>query len=48
MIACMSGLAAFKARRVSRPFMPGIMTSSSTMSGGSPCFTDASNSSPRE
>ena len=48
MMTCRSGLAAFSARSVSRPFMPGIITSSSTMSGGSPCLTDASISSPRE
>src|SRR5438874_8990 len=48
MIACISGFAALSARSVSSPFMPGIITSSSTMSGGSPCFTEASSSSPRE
>ena len=48
MMTCRSFLAARSARNVSRPFMPGIITSSSTSSGGSPCLTAATISSPRE
>ena len=38
---------ALSARSVARPSRPGIMTSSSTTSGASLCFIDASSSSPR-
>ena len=48
MITWTSGRAAFTARSVSSPSMPGIMTSSSTTSGRSSCLTAASSSSPRE
>ena len=47
-MTCRSGFAVFNARSVSSPFMPGIITSSSTMSGGSPALIAASISSPRE
>src|SRR5262245_42232523 len=47
MMTCASGRDAFSARSVAIPSRPGIMTSSSTTSGASLCFTDASSSSPR-
>ena len=47
MMTWASGRDALSARSVARPSSPGIITSSSTTSGASFCFIEASSSSPR-